>query len=309
MVAAIASLVRSRTPVTAVEVEECTGSRGIVTGATDDEAAVAASIAAAEYSATGDGGVPGIGGRVTDAGGRAVSAAALTLVDHHGHQYGRTGSRDDGGYALPLPPPGQYVLITAADTHRPHATPLSVGARPIVHDVVLSGGTSLFGRVLAQGDTTVPGATIVVIDVHGEVVGTATSDVDGGYMVAGLFPGTFTLTAHAPGYRPTAASVAVGAEDTVRCDLALAYAAAISGTVRHDSTDSPIPDARITLLAADGTVVATAVSDQSGAYTFADLIPGDYTLCASGHPPVSAVVTLNGAGDPNLDLHFDTPSH
>ncbi|MBY8860120.1 MFS transporter [Nocardia sp. CA2R105] len=291
VVAAVASLVRSRGPVAVTDGDEYTESRDV-----------------AEHSATGDGSVPGIGGRVTDADGRAVADAALTLIDHRGHQHGRACSRADGGFALLLPPPGQYVLITAADTRRPHATPLSIGTQPVVHDVVLAGGASLSGRVLAPGDTAVPLATIVVIDGRGEVVGTTTTDVHGNFAVPGLFAGTFTLTAHAPGFRPTAAPVVVGAEDRVCCDLALAHAAAISGMVRHDHSDMPIPGARITLLAADGTVVAATVSDASGGYTLADLIPGDYTLCASGHLPVSAVVTLNGAGDPKLDLHFDVPS-
>nr|WP_245713837.1 carboxypeptidase-like regulatory domain-containing protein [Nocardia vaccinii] len=281
---------------------------------TDNRTATSAPLDAAEYddvteySATGNGTTTGIAGRVTDASGRAVAAATLTLIDHRGHQHGRGRSRADGGYGLPLPPPGRYVLITAADTRRPHATALSVGTQPIVRDVALSGGPSLSGRVLAAGESAVSGATIVVVDVRGEVVGTSATDADGNYLVSGLFPGTFTLTAHAPGHRPAAASVAVGAEDAVHCDLTLGRAAAISGTVRRDCGDTPIPDARITLLAADGTVVATAVSDESGGYTLADLIPGDYTLCASGHPPVSAVVTVNGAGAPELDLHFDAPS-
>ncbi|WP_227833876.1 MSCRAMM family protein [Nocardia macrotermitis] len=280
------------------------------TGATGNEPAVAALVDAVEREDLIDypvGNVSGIGGRVTDGGGRAVAGAALTLIDQRGRQHGRARSRDDGGYALLLPPPGQYVLITAADTRRPHATTLSVGTRPVTHNVVLPGGARLSGRVLAPGDSAVSQATIVVIDVRGEVVGTAVTDADGNYVVPGLFPGTFTLTAHTPGYRPTAAAVAVDTEDTVRCDLALTHAAAISGTVRHDS-GSPVPDARITLLAGDGTVVATAVSDESGGYTLTDLIPGDYTLCASGYAPVSGVVLLNGAGDPRLDLHFDTPS-
>ena len=307
VVAAGASLVRSRRPAGA---EEYLESRENLTGAMDDRAVPGDHADTAGYG----GGTEhagrntgGIAGRVTDAGGRAVAAAALTLIDHRGRQHGRGRSRSDGGYELPLPPPGRYVLITAADTRRPHATSLSVGTRPIVHHIVLSGGANLSGRVLAAGGSAVPGATIVVVDVRGEVVGTATTDAGGDYVVTGLPPGTFTLTAHARGHRPTAASVALGAEDAAHCDLSLARAAAISGTVRRDHGDTPVPDARITLLAADGTVVATAVSDESGGYTLADLVPGDYTLCASGHPPVSAVVTLNGAGDPKLDLHFDAP--
>lgn len=311
VVAALASLVRSRRPVAADDGEKFAASHDIVTQTTEPSAAIGLADTVEEYDETaasppGDDTLPGIGGRVIDAGGHAVAAAALTLIDHRGHQHGRTRSHTDGGYALPMPPPGQYVLITAADTRRPHATPLIVGAQPILRDVVLSGGTYLSGRVLAPDNDVVAGATIVVIDDRGEVVGTTSTGPDGDFAIPGLFAGTFTLTAHASGYRPSAASVTVGAEDSMRCDLTLAPAAAISGTVRHDETDAPVPDARITLLADDGTVVATAISDESGAYVLADLVPGDYTLCASGHPPVSAVITLNGAGDPNLDLHFDT---
>jgi len=248
-----------------------------------------------------------ITGRVTDAAGHPVAAAVLTLIDQGGHQHGRARSRGDGTYAMPAPPPGRYVAIVAAGNYQPHATALAVGGPRVVHDVVLSGGTGLFGRVDAPDGTAVAGATIVVTEVRGEVVAATTTDPDGTYLAPNLYPGAFTVTASAPGFRPVAAPATIGAQGDAGCDLVLAHAARIDGVVRHDRTDRPIPDALITLLADDGTVVAAVTSDRAGAYAITDIVPGIYTLCASGYPPVSAPVRLNGDGERHLDLHFDNP--
>jgi hypothetical protein len=199
------------------------------------------------------------------------------------------------------------VVIVAADSYKPHATTLAVGGRQAVHDIVLSGGTGLSGRVTDPGGGPVAAATIVVTEIRGEVVGAAATGADGIYTVPNLYPGAFTVTASAPGFHPVAVTAAIGAENPVGCDLMLAHAARIDGVVRHQRTDQPIPGARITLQATDGTVVATAVSDDAGAYALTDLVPGNYTLCASGYSPVSDTVILNGFRDPRVDLHFETP--
>ncbi|WP_216897903.1 MFS transporter [Nocardia alni] len=251
----------------------------------------------------------GIGGYVADSAGRPVPGATLTLIDHGGHQHGRARSRTDGAYDLLLPPPGRYVVIVAAEDYKPHATALTVNGRRVVHDVVLSGGTALSGRVTAPDGEPVTTATLVVTEIRGEVVGAAASGADGKYMVPNLFPGLFTVTASAPGFRPVAVTATIGPDDPTGCDLVLPHAARIDGVVRHNRTDNPIPGARITLLAGDGTVVANAVADDTGTYALTDLVPGDYTLCASGYPPVSGTVTIDGLREPYLDLHFDTPTN
>jgi uncharacterized surface anchored protein len=64
-----------------------------------------------------------------------------------------------------------------------------------------------------------------------------------------------------------------------------------------------VPEAQVTLLDPDGTVVASALTDEDGGYSFADLVDGDYTVIASGYPPAATQLRVDGpelAHDPRL---------
>jgi hypothetical protein len=76
---------------------------------------------------------------------------------------------------------------------------------------------------------------------------------------------------------------------------------ALSGVART-ADGRPIADARVALLHPDGTSVAVADTDAQGRYTFADLAPGDYTVIATGYPPVADVLHVEGSArhDPIL---------
>ena len=64
--------------------------------------------------------------------------AVVTLVDEHGTQHGRAGTRG-GSYELDLPEPGAWLLVVSAPGHAPHAARLVAdGSIPeFTHDVTL----------------------------------------------------------------------------------------------------------------------------------------------------------------------------
>ncbi len=77
---------------------------------------------------TGEGGLVG---RVLDgsATGRAAVAATVTLIDAgDGAQVGRARTARDGSYALPVPRPGDYLLVCSAPGSRPVAERVRVAA-------------------------------------------------------------------------------------------------------------------------------------------------------------------------------------
>ncbi|MGY2062665.1 carboxypeptidase-like regulatory domain-containing protein, partial [Nocardia gipuzkoensis] len=90
-------------------------------------------------------------------------------------------------------------------------------------------------------------------------------------------------------------------------DLVLTASARIVGTVRHDRTDRPISDARVALLTDAGTAIASTVTADDGTYFLDDVPPGAYLLQVTGYPPISARITVNGAGNPTLDLQLGHP--
>jgi hypothetical protein len=96
---------------------------------------------------------------------------------------------------------------------------------------------------------------------------------------------------------PVASSVEVPATGHVTHDVEVADRVQLIGVVRTATAGSPVPEALATLIAADGHVVASAITDQEGGFVFDDLNAGVYTVIATGYPPVAAEVHL-GVGAP-----------
>ncbi|WP_031475734.1 MFS transporter [Streptomyces bicolor] len=246
-------------------------------------------------------GVP-VRGTVQHPDGTVVPRAAITLIDIAGQQIGRGASGENGRYALATPGPGAYVLIAAAGGHQPQAVSVTVGERPVDVDIVLGGAGRLAGRVLTPDGTPVD-ATVTLTDVHGEVVATTRSDREGGYVITELVAGEYTLAASSPAFRPAAVPATVKAARETRQDIELAGGALLRGTVRA-SGGRPVEDARVTLLDAAGNVMATLTTGPDGAFRFVDLATGEYTVIATGYPPVATVLQVAGGGRTERDLQL-----
>lgn len=235
--------------------------------------------------------------------GTVVPRAALTLIDVAGAQIGRSGSGEDGRYALSAPGSGAYVLIAAAGGHQPQAVAVTIGEHPVELDVVLGGAGRLAGRVRTADGTPVPGATVTLTDAHGDVVATTRSGPEGTFAVTELVAGQYTLAASAAAFRPAALPVTVQASRETRQDIELAGGAVLRGTVRTGG-DRPVEDARVTLLDPAGNVVDTLTTGLDGTFRFTDLSSGEYTVVAAGYPPVATVLQLAGGGRTERDLQL-----
>ncbi|MDN0200143.1 MFS transporter [Streptomyces sp. S.PNR 29] len=239
---------------------------------------------------------PVIRGRVRDGAGAPVPRTAITLLDSAGHQVARTTSREDGSYALDTPERGSLVLIGSAPGHQPQVATLSLNGTPVSHDlVILPGRGGVAGTVRGGDGDALSGALVVATDQGGEVTASTTTGNDGGYRVSDLLPGDYTLSVSAPGHRPAAVPATVTAEGA-HCDIQLLVAATLRGTV-HTQDGRALDDARVTLLDAAGNVVGTHTTGVDGSYSFADLSSQQYTVIASGYPPVATSITLNGSED------------
>ncbi|AXI81630.1 MFS transporter [Peterkaempfera bronchialis] len=232
----------------------------------------------------------------------AVPNAVLTLIDMDGRQVARAASGASGSWALAAPRSGNYVLIAAAGGHQPQAVTVAVGSRPVDLDVVLGGTGRLSGAVRSTEGAPVLGAAVVLTDPRGEVVATGHTDDDGAYHFRDLVAGDYTLAVSARAYRPAALAVAVAPSGETRQDVALAGSGTLRGTVRT-SGGHPVADARVTLLDSTGTVVAAVTTGADGTFRFSDLQPGEYTVIASGYPPVATALRLED-GHTERDLHL-----
>ncbi len=149
------------------------------------------------------------------------------------------------------------------------------------------------------------------------VASSAATQADGGYTLAGLFPGDYLLRFAATGYAPVwypAAPDEAGAEPvTARAQetaggidaVVTGEPASISGSVDPGDAAATVP-ATVTARAAwpvegaNGPPEFTATTDADGAYTLAGLIaPGSYELTfeAEGYRPTTVVEHVGGGQD------------
>ncbi|MCF3124988.1 MFS transporter [Streptomyces silaceus] len=271
---------------------------------------LAAVASAAEAGAGGvppqiTGGVP-VRGFVRGAESAPVPSAAVTLISLGGRQLGRAVAQGDGSYAVDAPGAGSYVLIASADGFQPQASTVVVGEDALAYDILLSGTSGLTGLVRdADSKLPVAGAMVIVTDVRGDVLATGLSGEQGEFTFAELVPGTVTIAVNAAGHRPLALPVEVGGAGVTRVEVELNSGAQVLGTVRAGG--APLNDARVTLVDAAGNVVATATTGSDGAYAFTDLDSGEYTVIATGYPPVATGLSVAGSGVDGHDIELAHP--
>ncbi|MBT2423875.1 MFS transporter [Streptomyces sp. ISL-22] len=269
-------------------------------------AAVATVARAGEPSGGASGGVP-VRGFVRGAESAPVPQAAVTLISLAGRQLGRSVAQADGAYAVDAPGAGSYVLIASADGFQPQASTIVVGGdEPVAYDILLSGTSGLSGVVrTAQGALPVKDAMVIVTDVRGDLLATAATGEQGEFSFAELVPGAVTVAVNAAGYRPRALPVEIGGTGVTRIEVDLEPGAQVQGVVR--APHGPLADARVTLVDAAGNVVGTATTGADGAYAFTDLDGGEYTVIATGYPPVATALTVSGRGVDDHDIELAHP--
>ncbi|MEV5437281.1 MFS transporter [Streptomyces sp. NPDC052682] len=269
-------------------------------------AAVAEAARAEETSgASGSSGIP-VRGFVRGAESAPVPQAAVTLISLTGRQLGRSVAQSDGSYALHAPGSGSYVLIASADGCQPQASTVVVDGEPVAYDILLSGTSGLSGVVRdARSGLPVKDAMVIVTDVRGDLLASAATGEQGEFSLAELVPGAVTVAVNAAGYRPRALPVEVGGAGVTRIEVDLEAGARLRGVVR--APHGPLADARVTLVDAAGNVVGSATTGEDGAYAFTDLDGGEYTVIATGYPPVATALTVSGQGVDGHDIELAHP--
>jgi EmrB/QacA subfamily drug resistance transporter len=251
---------------------------------------------------------PMVRGHVRRADGTGVHGATVTLIDRSGHQVGRGSSEPDGSYLMHTPGAGSYTLVAAAKTYRPRAATVLIASQPADVDLTLTGTSSLSGTVrAARSGTPVPGATASLADATGEIVAVGHTDDAGRYLLTDLTAGRYTLAVSAPCCEPAALPVLIaegGGATTL--DAELAFGGRLEGAVRTRS-GTPVQDARITVLDAAGNVTAAAITGPDGTYSFEHLAAGEYTVIASGYPPLATTLRLTPGQSRLRDIRLGYP--
>jgi EmrB/QacA subfamily drug resistance transporter len=250
---------------------------------------------------------PPVYGHVRQPGGTPLGGATVTLIDPTGRQAGRGRTDPDGAYRIPAPGQGIYTLIAMANSHQPHASAVRIGGQPVELDVLLAGASRLTGTVRTAGTRVpLPGATVTLADMRGEVVTAGSTDEAGRYVIENLAPGRYTLALSARSCQPAALPVTVADGQETTQDAELRSGARVEGTARS-AAGASVPDARVTLLDADGNVAGVATTGPDGSYSFENLAEGDYTVIASGYPPAASRLQIS-SGQPHAhDVQLGHP--
>ncbi|WP_078606594.1 MFS transporter [Streptomyces violaceorubidus] len=273
--------------------------------ATQRLAAVATATGSGEPQAPVSGGIA-VRGFVRGAESAPVPQAAVTLISLAGRQLGRSVAQADGSYAVDAPSAGSYVLIASADGFQPQASTIVVNDEPVAYDILLSGTSGLTGLVKAvESGQPVKDAMVIVTDVRGDLLASAATGEQGEFAFTELVPGTVTVAVNAAGYRPRALPLEVGGTGVTRVEVDLQAGAQLQGVVR--APHGPLADARVTLVDAAGNVIGTATTGADGAYAFTDLDAGEYTVIATGYPPVATALTVAGPGVDGHDIELAHP--
>ncbi len=268
-------------------------------------AAVATTTGSGEPKAPVSGGIA-VRGFVRGAESAPVPQAAVTLISLAGRQLGRSVAQADGSYAVDAPSAGSYVLIASADGFQPQASTIVVNDEPVAYDILLSGTSGLTGLVRAvESGLPVKDAMVIVTDVRGDLLASAATGEQGEFAFTELVPGTVTVAVNAAGYRPRALPLEVGGTGVTRVEVDLQAGAQVQGVVR--APHGPLADARVTLVDAAGNVIGTATTGSDGAYAFTDLDAGEYTVIATGYPPMATSLTVAGPGADGHDIDLAHP--
>jgi EmrB/QacA subfamily drug resistance transporter len=259
----------------------------------------------------GNGTGPSVFGTVNRGDGLGLADAVVTIADPTGRQEARTTTDGAGDYRVPLGHGGTFLVVAAAGTYQPHAALVAVADAPVRHDIALTGTSSVRGTVrtsdLIDGERAVPGITVTLIDVRGDVAAAGVTDADGRYQLSGVPDGSYTLTAAGPGHQPVATGLHLDIGTAIERDLELPRRSRLLGTVTAASTGRGVAEANATLVDASGTVVGSTVTGADGTFVFEDLAEGTYTLTASGYAPVTQVVQVTPGVEASAAVQLGTP--
>jgi hypothetical protein len=188
---------------------------------------------------------------------------------------------DVTGLLLVLQPALKMTGRMITDEPSPRAVPNAIGARVMIVREGMGGSSAINGTVM--GLVPVPPAQI---------------REDGTFEIGGVLPGTYRLNVTPPSGMWLRSAI-VGGRDVLdypltftdgdRPGATLIFSdrhASLSGTLQ-DTTGGPVSDLTVVVVPADSALwrpdsrrVRTARPSTDGAFTFADIVPGDYLLAA-----------------------------
>ncbi len=208
--------------------------------------------------------------------------------------------------------------------------PLNTEAAGLTPDTPPSPVTagSISGHVYhTDGVSPISGAGIIAYPSpmgSNPVIKTAKTNSDGSYIINGLAPGSYIVSAYADGYQDkfydnsysineAKPVVVTASDDTPNIDVKLEEIGSISGHIYQADGKTPIPSIEVKACLIPPTLpFSSAYTATDGSYTIKGLIPGNYWLCATSdgyvsqyyHEGAPVAVRVN-CDTPNIDFSLE----
>jgi uncharacterized membrane protein len=226
-----------------------------------------------------------ITGYVLDPDSAAVSHATVTLA---GPTPAVLTTNSAGYWTLSGPESGQYTLSIQRNGYAALVDfefELPAGEIIQLSNIITQLPDAISGRVL-RDDGNPPANGSVILSLGGQPADTALTDDNGDYLFDQLTPGSYSLQAAVTGYRSSPPSMNVeltaGSHFLDRDFglLAVRGVGVVRGTVTHG--DSAFANGTVTLADLESGVRRTRVTDENGAFRFADIpTPSQFRLTAT----------------------------
>jgi hypothetical protein len=235
-------------------------------------------------------------GTVADGNGQALSGATVSAAGLS------TTTAADGTYALNNLPAGQTTIqasLTGFQSGSVTVTVVAATTTPAPAITLISSSGAISGSVKSSMGAAIAGASV------GYGGGTATTDSNGNYTLAGVPVGTVQLVASASGFQSVTQSVTVAGGTTSTANFTLT-AAPTGGTVTGKITN--ISNGAILAGATVKWSGGSTTTNTSGIYTLTNVATGtqNITASANGYLPRTLSVSVVGGATSTLNIPIAT---
>ncbi|MFC7370130.1 carboxypeptidase regulatory-like domain-containing protein [Fictibacillus iocasae] len=249
-------------------------------------------------------------GTVTNTGGTPLANASIQVFQNN-NIVATTTTNASGFYQINNLAPGVYIVNASAPTFVTQQLGATINDQltTVLNFQLQDNPGTLTGTVTDTGGVPISGASVLVTNNSGVLVGRGLTDNNGSYTITNLLAGSYIAIATADNYQAAQNGVVIneGALTTSNFQLA-PNPISITGTVTNTQTGTPISGANVQVRIndANGNTIATTLTDSNGVYLVNNLAPGVYTIVISANDFQTNFATVNippgGQGIANIGL-------
>jgi len=223
-----------------------------------------------------------IAGTITDSVTTAPIAGATIAVRLGGSIIFMDITDDNGNYSIEGVAPGSYTVSASKSGYQTNIVGaiVTAGTTTLV-DLALSPNPGEVSGIVTDLSTGTPiaGATVEILDDNIFITSTLTES-NGAYQISGLTPGSYIMHVHASGYQLGVVGAVIESGQTTTVNFSLeSNPATVEGTVISTVDGLPIAGTLIEVIE-DSFILASTLTDSSGAYSITGLFSGTFTMHA-----------------------------